>query len=68
MKNFNYNGKGTLSFTHLNHDFVIHEVGPHQLPEDSELVKSLVSQSLLTEVQESQQLSKQELSINKLKK
>lgn len=51
MKDFNYNGHGTLSFTHQNQDFVIHENGPHKLPEESELVISLVNQELLTEVQ-----------------
>jgi len=52
MKNFNYTGLGTLSFTHQNLDYVVHGSGPHELPEGSELVDSLVKQQLLTEVQE----------------
>lgn len=51
MKKFNYNGNGILSFTHQQKDYVIHENGPHQLPEESDLVKSLVTQKLLIEVQ-----------------
>lgn len=50
MKKFKYNGSGQLAFTHQGFDFVIHESGPHDLPNDNELVISLVKQGLLIEV------------------
>ncbi|KQC02095.1 hypothetical protein [Pedobacter sp. Hv1] len=50
MKKFKYNGSGQLAFTHQGFDFVIHESGPHDLPNENELVISLVKQGLLTEV------------------
>jgi len=51
MKKFNYNGNGILAFTHQEIDYVIHESGPHNLPEESDIVKSLEAQKLLLEVQ-----------------
>ncbi len=54
MMNFNYTGNGILAFTHQEKDYIINEHGPHSLPEDSELIKSLVAQKLLIEVQETE--------------
>lgn len=62
MKKFEYYGSGTLSFTHLKQDFIIHGVGPHELPEENELVASLVAQKLLIELKE------EKIPTNKLKK
>jgi hypothetical protein len=51
MRRFNYTGNGMLAFTHHDTDYVIHNQGPHELPEDSEIVKSLTAQKLLIQVQ-----------------
>ncbi|MBO9674419.1 MAG: hypothetical protein J7577_13305 [Sphingobacteriaceae bacterium] len=49
MKSFQYNAKGILSFSHDKQDYTINGKGPHLLPEESPLVKSLISQGILTE-------------------
>jgi hypothetical protein len=43
MKKYTYKGSSILSFTYENKDFVIYGNGPHQLPEESAIVKTLVA-------------------------
>lgn len=50
MKKYLYKGSSILSFTYKDKDYVVFGTGPHSLPEDSERVKSLVRQGILSEV------------------
>ena len=49
MKNYKYLGKSTLAFTHDNQDYLAYGVGPHDLPEDADIVKTLVAKVVLVE-------------------
>lgn len=52
MKKYQFNISGTLTFTHQNKDYAINGKGPHQLPAENQLVKSLEAQGILTLVEE----------------
>lgn len=52
MKSYNYSGKSTLAFTHNGNDYLAYGDGPHELPEDADIVKTLVAKQVLTEAKE----------------
>lgn len=56
MKKYNYYGNSTLSFSHKEgekeNDFLASGTGPHELPEDAEIVKTHVALGTLVEVDE----------------
>lgn len=47
MKSYIYKGKSNLTFSHGKEDFLIHGEGPHDLPEESPIVKSNVTRGKL---------------------
>jgi hypothetical protein len=49
MKNYNYSGKSTLAFTHEKQDYLAYGAGPHDLPEDASIVRTLVAKGVLVE-------------------
>jgi hypothetical protein len=51
MKNYTYTGTSILSFTFDKQDYQVYGKGPHSLPAESELVKTLVAKGELTQVE-----------------
>jgi hypothetical protein len=47
MKSYKFLGKATSAFSWDGQDYLIHGTGPHLLPSECELVKSMVEQNLL---------------------
>lgn len=49
MKKYKYLGTSILSFTHGENDFIIHGTGPHDLPEEADIVKVNVARGVLVD-------------------
>jgi hypothetical protein len=49
MKNYTYYGTSNLTFTHGDRDYLVTGAGPHELPEEADIVQSHVSRGTLIE-------------------
>ena len=52
MKKYTYSGTSNLTFSHAGKDYLVYGPGPHELPEDADIVKSNVAFGKLLPVQE----------------
>lgn len=49
MKSYTYHGKSNLTFTHEGKDYLVHGAGPHDLPEEAQIVTTHTGRGTLVE-------------------